>query len=498
MSKRTIGPRLVSWTDENGDMRIDGERTYEAPRDEGRKNAICYHVGPMPNALLESWMSDGDSAHSDRAGKARSYTYKSLGRSGTFRIMGGDTWSLPPDPDEAKIVLNQTDEALKAEGWEWGATAATIAGRILDAHGRKIGQLPPRWRAIAHEAIYQGPVSVLRGGSGCAVAVDRVAAFLHGLRAPVPVAWSPGIPKWTHARRCDGFVFATVNVDSCDLPPLPLRRGGGTLLPVGRIAGAWKIDLLRDAEESGIVTVEDVHEVAIGAETDRLYERCADRIESITDKRLRKLAYTRFWGRLARLGGWTGVKGFDANRSQWIGSSLWWEWSGHGGDSRKCPPDYRPDHAAYIAGTNALVMNQSARLVPSGSLCAAHVDCLWYDYGREPKNLPGEWKIKEVGPARFYAPGVYAHGSKLAASGRTPAPKTEEEVAEWSSKGSGATWASRAREWDGDSCLVSADATSKPLVIYDDSGSRIRYGINDGNWTPKGWKFKSDEESNHE
>ena len=235
------------------------------------------------------------------------------------------------------------------------------------------------------------------------------------------------------------------------------------------------------------VEVEQVHEAAVAVEKTDYYSACADRIESIADKTLRKLAYTRFWGRLARLGGWNGTieKPDGAEATRWRGSSLWWAWGGHGGMSTKCPPDYRPDHAAAIAGSNSCAMLATVRTVRPGALVAAHVDCLWIE-GTVP-TLAGAWKVKGRGPFRVYAPGVYVHGEALAASGRPTPPTGPEDVEAWAHTGPGGGWARKAREWGDTSCVDDAAATSRPIILDEPEGARVRYGVGADTWTPKGW-----------
>lgn len=495
---------LVAWFGPHGDGRalfVDGDPLTSAPRGRAWRSVVAYCVGPMDHALLEGWLADEDGAYSSRDGKDRSYTFRSAGH--TFRLLGAGAWGLSSTPEDALYEVEQLRDALEDEGWTWGTTASTVAGRVLAGTIAMPGQLPPRWRAMAHDAIHQGPVAVLRGGAPAAVASDRSAAFLHGLRAPVGVAWTTGLRRWEHVRRAVGLAFATVRVAPCDLPPLPIRRGGGTLFPVGTFTGTWTIEQLRDAEEGGGVEVVELHEAAVSLDPFPVYAPCADRIEAIGSKRLRKLVYTRFWGRLARLGGFEGTVQRAGPSSQlWIGSRLWWTWAGHGGLSHKCPPDYRPDHAAAIAGSNSTAMQRAIRRLRPGQLVAAHVDCLWT--AGEPPALEGAWKRKPcapdgrtVGPLRCYAPGVYVHGETFAASGRREAPSSAEDVAAWATSGPGAGWARKAREWrDGITCVESADAVSDAPAAWGDDerpGRRQRYLVEGPTWTHRGWVHAPEE-----
>lgn len=503
MSKGSSGVRaLVAWTapacaDGTGPptLYVDGEALAEAPRGRRWRSVVAYHVGAMDHALLEGWIEEEDSARASRDGKDRSYTYRSAGH--TFRLLGADAWGLPGEAEAAAEALSELRAALADEGWKWGLTASTIAGRVMAEEKLRPGQLPPRWRALAHDAIHQGPVAVLRGGAPVAVASDRTAAFLAGLRTPVGLTWTAGLRRWEHVRRQVGIAFATVRVAPCDLPPLPIRKGGGTLYPSGHFAGTWTIQQLRDAEDAGSVEVEQLHEAAVAIDPAPYYAGCADRIEAIADKNLRKLVYTRFWGRLARLGGFEGTRERpeDTSSDRWIGSSLWWTWRGHGGDSFECPPDYRPDHAAAIAGTNSTAMQRAVRRVPPGQLVAAHVDCLW-TAGAEPPAFEGAWKRKRtdaqggtVAPLRCYAPGVYVHGETLAASGLRTLPKSAAEVEAWATSGPGAGWARKAREWrEGVTCVDSAEAVSDPPGHHDEEGRRVRYDLDGPRWTARGWR----------
>lgn len=492
MSQKGQGVRpIIAWTEPATAGRpsvlyLDGDPCTAPPRGRAWRSVIAYHVGAMDHATLESWLEPGDNAYASKAGLDRSYTYRSGGH--TFRLVHADAWGLPGTVEGAGERLTHLRSAIADEGWKWGLTASTIAGRILTETAAPPGQLPPRWRAIAHDAIHQGPVAVIRGGGADVTAVDRSAAFLHGLRESVGLSWTSGLKRWTNIRRGIGLVFATVRVASCDLPPLPVRRGGGTLYPFGRFAGVWTIAQLAAAEVTSDVEVEEVHEAAVAVESAPYYVPCANRIQHIDDKILRKLAYTRFWGRLARLGGWEGTPERPAGTAdQWRGSSLWWTWTGHGGMSHKCPPDYRPDHAAAIAGQNSCAMLATVRTVPAGQLVAAHVDCLWID-GPVP-TLAGAWKVKGRGPFRAYAPGVYVHGDTLAASGRSVPPTTAADVESWARTGPGGGWAAKSRDWLSDTCVESISASSLPIRLDDDEGRRLRYDLTGQPWTARGWIY---------
>lgn len=456
----------VAWT-EGDALFVDGDRV-EHPYTRGLRGALLYTATGTDSAVLEAHMRPGDVAYRGANDPALSVSY--AGPGGVVRVLPGSCWGAKGTPDEVAAALVELQAAVDEEGLKWGRTVATLAGRICREHVTKpagLKQLRPRWRRLAHEGLHQGPMAVVRGGSPDAVALDSRAAFLRGMRTPVPVpgSWCAVYTRsWRDLSQLEGLVTATVWVDPSlwaqGIPPLPQRSGGWTSYPTGAVTGTWTIDLLRQALELG-VELEAIHDAACCSVLP-LHAPSADRVEAVAHPRLRKALYTRYWGRMASLGGYEGRLPTDTKEKglrRFQGSALLWSWTGRGADSHRCPPDYRPDHAAFIAAHNHAELNREAARVRPGALIAAHVDCLWVDRDAWDWRTP-DWRAKESGALRIYAIGVYQHGPKLAAMGLADRPLTPEKVATWGASTGAAQH--RLRRWTGETPNLSPSATSHP------------------------------------
>jgi hypothetical protein len=367
----------------------------------------------------------GDVAYCGREREDASFTFRAANGSDTFRILPSVAWGIHAcDPNEVGVHLADLVDAVHMDRGTWASTASAYAGRFM-RHATKLRQLRPRWRALAHAAIHQGPTVVLRGGAPDARAWDRTHAFLTALDSPMPV---PGTwvaiqdPTWKAIRRCTGLVRATVRIPEhpYHLPPLPVRVSGATIHPVGLVRGVWTIAMLRDAVEHGGVEPVAVHEAAVCL-TAPIHAGAAVRIRAIASKTLRKLVYTRYWGRMCSTGGWMGTTTPPDHAPKhrihrFRDSSLYWTWNGHEVYDHTCPPDYRPDHAAFVTSDNHVAMNRALRGFGPNEVIAAHIDAIWTD--RESPAPPGpDFRIKGEGPCRFWGVGTYSHGEKLAAQG---------------------------------------------------------------------------------
>lgn len=375
---------------------------------------------------LERLMGPDDTAYSGRNVKSPSFSYKS--KRGSFRIAPFASWGVEEkDPKKGlSMIFDKIGQLAELEGGA-GKTLASTAGKVgrkLAIEPNEIRQLAPQYRALAHQAIHQGPTVVLRGGCQEGIEVDRVKAFLQGMRAPVPVGWTPLLgATWDLIAELPdpGMVRATVWIepDRCKgkLPPLPVKTSGGTVYPVGLVQGCWTLDLLRQAVRLWGVEVRELAEVALAA-CEPIHAPAADYIESLP-KGIAKDLYTRYWGRLAAVGGWEGTIRESEGAVRLDGSDLWWRWAGATIGSHQAP-DYRPDQAAFIADSNHRAMNEVIAGLPTDALIAAHVDALWIDQtvmGAETYTAPAGFKEKRRGELRFYATGTYDHAGELHAMG---------------------------------------------------------------------------------
>lgn len=491
---------LAAWT-EGDQLYIDGDPVTDHPYRKSLNAAMLYYPHGADSSAFEACMMEQDKGYRGPNRDAASYRYSNPSCKRGFRVLPAETWGIEDtEPESMTTQLAELGEAIKSEGWEWAPTAATLAGRILAEQAPGLSQLQPRWRSLAHAAIHQGPMVCARGGAEHGIAWDRRAAFLTGLRAPMPV---PGTwiairdPSWRHVRAHEGIARATV-VLSPDawagrIPPLPVRLDGQTIYPAGRIRGTWTIDLLRVAESVG-ATIEALHEAMI-CQTAPLHTRAADRIEAIKHKGLRKLVYTRYWGRLAALGSFEGRRfahscPSDRRIRKFQGSALHWTFKGDPEGLQR--PDYRPDHAAFIASDNHRLMSATlARLKPDATI-GAHVDCIWTDSAMVKGSPGGDFRKKESGPVRFYGIGIYQCGSHLAAQGYQGPKLTPRRLATWAGKGGQGEASQRA--WAlGQGPTRHAHATSDPVVLTDRqlvAAQPDGEGVTWEGWTPKGWVWK--------
>lgn len=459
-------------TVEHSEVYLNGFHVTRA--DLGKKWArgcVAYYPPGTDLEVLEGLMQAGDDAWTGRQGGSPSYTLRPQ-KNATFRFVPFSSWGV--EQEDAQKGIDEIGELITAcSELEGGAsrsaagTAGKLARKLIPRE--KMHQLAPQWRTLAHSAIHQGPTVVLRGGCADGIEWDRIGAFLQGMRSPVPVAWIPWHDTdWSYVEELpdEGIARATCYLDpdrwAGRLPPLPVRTSGGTIYPVGYVSGVWTLGLLRDAAAMG-AEVEHIDEVALAA-CEPIHARVADRIDAIKHPGLRKMLYTRYWGRLAFAGGWKGTIEKQADTDVKIGTSaLWWRWDGRtlGGT---CPPDYRPDQAAFIAAHNHRAVNREADRLPPDALVAAHVDALWIDasIAHDIDPAPDGWKIKGRGPLRWYATGTYTHAGEHHAQG-CPGKIDDARMTEWVAGGlrDGAEWV---RRWNplGGSAKTDPGAISDP------------------------------------
>lgn len=487
---------LVAWTDADGAW-IDGERADLQIRRRALGGCVAYYPKKTDTALFERLMRPGDSAFAlpgtGPATTSFSFKRKPDARASTVRVVPASSWGI--DTESAAQVaadLAHLSAAVAHEGWTWGRAASSIAGRILREYVPTLGQLPPRWRALAHDAIHQGPTVSVRGGATWGQEVDRTAAFLRALYDDVPVpgtftAWP--CSTWADVRACEGLIRAVVRVEPSSyvahVPPLPVRTPLGTVHPVGTFRGAWTLPVLRAAEERGEVEVLRVEEAAVCV-TEPIHADAAERMEAIHDPGLRKRVYTRYWGRLAATGGYEGNPEPSEGATQREGSGLWWTWTGTDLHTAQAPHDYRPDHAAYVAGRNLAAMGEALHRIAPGRVVGVHVDAIWLR-GASPDLGPG-WTTKGEGAIRWYGVGTYRIGERMGAQGFDGA-LTPDALDKWGRRiddGDGVY-----REWrDGRGPARHVDAVSDPVEWVDlpEWPSADRPSVDDpGAWTPRGW-----------
>lgn len=507
---------LATYTELDG-LRVNGEPWAALPRDAAWNGRTVYLCGAAPwLAIGARYLHTGKPADYLTApwrGKPTGLVWTVDG--GEAELVAADAWDLPANPCDAADELARLADAL---AWEeslgksratWRASAsglaADLARKTLGGKGGLLRQLRPRWRALARAAYHTGPQLALSGGSPRAVYVDRVAAYLQAMSAPLPVPGSwrsvqAGV-SWEKLRRWPGFALATVQVQTrAALPPLPVRHVGGTVWPTGRFWGCWGIGWLRDAEKAGEATILRVHDAQI-CELSPWLEPLATRIDRVEDRKVRKLLYTRTYGLFAAQGRWIAPKpdALDPRRTvrRWDAdhNPERWAWAFTGGEAlgHDRQPLYRPDLAAAIAGHNAVAMVRAIRALPATAVHMAHVDSLMVDAEHAPAVLAlGGWAVKgEAADLRVYGTGTYQHGPRCRAQGQPGAhdPATLAELVERGrvQLGAGESW----RAWTHGGPYMSAQATSTPGPIRQAQTIRHlptwrRDAWSVGNWCARG------------
>jgi len=477
---------MIISTDKFGHFRLDGD--VVDPHSESLSGRVGYYIDTSVGYRLEKYINGKDKAYKAGPNSGVSFTFYS--DVGNFRALPSAVWTDADTEADVAADLEHFRNAIESEGWKWADTAGSLAGRICREYA-PTKQLEPRWREMSHNAIHQGPMICAMGGAAHVVGWDREKAFLRALYEPMPAGgWIAVQPRSVGATRgMRGLVRATLRVEPSryagHIPPLPVRLSGYTVYPVGRVRGCWTLEMFFDAIDNGGYEIEEIHELCV-CRAMPIHAKAADRIVAVKDKRLMKMLYTRYWGRLAATGGY---EGYDSSRypepKHLLGSRLSWYYMGKSPMGHDCPPDYRPDHAAFISSANHVVMNKALRQYGPNEVIGTHVDCIWTN------NLSvapyASFREKHSGEARFYGVGCYRVGDAMAAQGYSGA-LTPETLETW---GSGINGGNPVyREWSG-LPQASADATSNPPVhtteILARDPVRNAPDIYSEIWTSKGW-----------
>jgi hypothetical protein len=398
----------------------------------------------------------------------------------------------------AQESLDMRIHSCIANGLRWMPSASGVAGRLVEnivrSHTR---QLRPRWRALAHHAIHPGPqVCINAGNNANAVHIDRVQAYLRALVEPVPVwdSWqSLRTGTWAEIRKFEGIVSASVYVHDYvgALPPLPTTRHGTKSWPTGLVCGTWPISWLRFAEDIHGVLVREIFDCQICNVANTLAP-VADKIRSLPDRQLAKLIYTRAWGRWASLGWYAASphrewakKKATLNPNDRV-DGLWWLWTGKGQASTNCPPDYRPDWAAWVCANNSLAMLTMLSRMDMDTTPLIHVDAIWTNEVDKYRTSNTDWQVKGIGPLRAYGIGCYKHGTEIHAMGwKEWEPPTDETLHQWLQ--SGCSWGTaQSRVWD-KSPATEPDATSQPYRVNMIGKLTHPKTDNYDHWTMGGW-----------
>ena len=459
-------------------------------------------------------------------------------KEGYYTIFSPKVWAIPDSqsrlPSELQVrilekIAKFVDRGIPAVGNSIASTAKKWYDRFYNNQEQAdqsyplMTQLPPRWRELAKASFHGGPIACLRGGAREAVEIDMKGAYLHALTKPVPVVTSqprgrrnicPDILNyvfqpsfgWEQLRNLDGFIEATVRVPATsgiNLPPLPLATPTGIQYPVGRFRGSWTIPLLREAEEYYGTVVECVHQHAIAQQMEPLFRNLAS-VWSSMDKEVAKPLYTRFWGKFGFSGGWNGRISDEPIMGTVPKNGFWWTDNRYQQTAVDVPPSYRPDISAYIASYNHLNMLRAMRMLKPGSIIACHVDAIWTDdiagaqkiidtIQPDPYTNSGSWQLARTGDLRFWACGVYSHGSKLGYSGYDPRVNgipTYQKIEDWISRQDQHHDMIRNRQWkEGIDSSSSKHATSRAIELNQQTSYQSTEGlpITSQRFTAGGW-----------
>lgn len=478
-----------------------------------------YATSAVSMMSLIKLMSEGDKAFGPSPDRPLGVAFKWTGPDGrekTMRVVASSVWGVSSrDPIDTENQIVQKMMMCAQDGITPTMSAAgTALSRYMKQYDGKGGrpkttQLPPRWRELAHASFHGGPIALTMSSHPDVVHIDMRGAYLQAMREPLPVLGEDEKGRkmggystfhdadWEDVRGKTGFVEATVLVSrdqfkAGDIPPLPIRHFSGSCHPAGIIRGAWPICMVEDAAAAGEVEVLKVHQFCWSNLTMPMF---ADITDDFRVNRQGKLLYTRFWGKWASKGGFSGMVTDNPPNGAVRSHGIWWEHEGVDTYDHEAPPTYRPDIAALIAGYNHRQVFRAVRRLKPGSIVSLYVDAIWTSdiegAAKIVEESGGEWVVKQRGPGRFYGPGIYHHGDRMGAAGYDPllhGELTPERLDLWAAsplhKGQTVT----NRDWSANPATT-AGAVSTPLILRDGQCGPACRGpsVNDPCWTSTGW-----------
>jgi len=409
----------------------DGAELEQLPRGRAAAGRTVYVLGRVAwSRAVREYGEPGDRVSGPREGVVRGLAWRTSGR--PARLTPAASWGV--SPDLPPLVQREQLEAVQSAWAELGErprnTAGAAAGEWvrqaladLAPDGRP-HQLPPAFRWAARSAGYVGPALALRasvpGGEG--VELDRVAAYLHELRQPLPVlgSWQSEPCKDFGRLRArlertgrDALVTARLDLapGGWGVPcPVPVRAGRkGVRWGGGEgVVGCWPMEWLARGVDAGGAAVLEVLD-AVSCRSAPVLAPLADRIEAVDYKPLRKALYTRAVAMLAFLPWPTAaVVGREGEVGEWSEPPAWW--------SQSVPAWHRPDLTGAVVAGNAwrVVLELLRQLGEGVAVALVHVDALWA--GGDARPRPG-WAEKARGLLRVYGPGQYDVGEKAGRMG---------------------------------------------------------------------------------
>jgi len=497
------------------------DQAVRAPKDVPRRAAwsgtTWYTTSAVSMARLIALMGPDDEAFGPTPERPLGVHFRWNDGKRGYKVISSSLWGVRKrDPRDTEAELSYRMHACAQDGVMPRLSAAgTAIRRYMDVYDGRGGrpftrQLPPRWRAMAHASFHGGPIVLTRGSARECVHIDMRAAYLDAMTRPLPVygvlhdrkvgGWyTIEGASWGRIRNKIGFIEAEVHVDQAlgeelGIPPLPVRLGFSTTFPTGTFSGCWPIQMVREAEDRGEVSIKRVHQWCFAPSSMPLFDEIAKDFGGCHQG---KLLYTRFWGKWASKGGFLGKRSDDPPSGSIKSCGIWWGFDGVAPFSHQAPATYRPDLAALIAGYNHMQVMAAVRQLQPGSVVGLHVDAIWTTdiEGAEALiNAEGSrWIEKQRGPARFYGPGVYHHNSRIAASGYDATalgPLTPETLALWSASplNKDHRGTMQSRRWSAPPAMDAA-ATSRPVHLEAGQTTPPVQGpnVNDSCWTTTGW-----------
>lgn len=467
-----------------------------------------------------------------------------------WSFSSSDVGDLAGEVAELRVALEETELYRSRGSTAWPGTAATVAGWVREAHVPRLGrreksQLQPRYRGPAHAALTSGPQMVLRSGGvpgQLLCALDQRRAYLRALTVPVGLPRSEVVVRnvsldtWRSlVLRGPALVQAHVWVEhGLPLGPLPVfnRTLGITEWPTGYVHGWFPDAWLREIEAEGWGEVVQLQGLISWERFEGLHIPAMEAMEELLSVSSKlKPVYLRYWGRLAGVGGWRGepvsVSGYQLGEKYgalWrevslrargnleeeledfeevpdldaqLGSRLRWTWHGHGGLDHRCPPDYRPDHAALISwGAVAETLRVALHMPSPESIYMLHVDSVWtsdLEHARRVSGYASEsWRVKE-GPYPSEAVHFPRTGAGITPD-RTWASGVEGGLTAAQLLAERPCWGTlRSRVWNGPRGPAERGAVSEPPHIAE----WVRYApstaLDPGQWSPMGWLPKEED-----
>jgi hypothetical protein len=471
--------------DGRGFVSGDGDFLTEAPHDGVWRNAYVAAAERTIRAAFRQAARKGwrGVAFGSRARGVRGFQLEA-GRHKVHYINPMGWGENAEHPATIQENLRDCQSWCQTVGCGWRPTAASwlMALYRRDHQGREFDgvcrQIPPAYRPMVIRSYIGGPILVAKGEASPCVGWDRIRAYSNAMKCQLPVG-PPIAAKWKtwpRLRKGMSVVDATVRVRrDLDLPPLPVRMEGNTIIyPTGEFRGHWTNLDLDGMERRGDGEVMRIHDACVFNTAPVL----APMMEQLDEWeragfRWAKFSANAFGGKWAQHHLESAYIGYSQEEiaAENPGATLHqdegivWVVKEENFFDRRTPV-YRPERSGFIVARNRVEVFDGVRRVKPGSVAALHVDAMWTS---DTTGDPGpSWRKEGLfARSRHYAPGVYAEfgeGGKVGHSGIDGSPSAAQVERLMRSVASSYRHAGTlaARNWTSDPAL-NAGATSTPL-----------------------------------